>query len=673
MSPAEIAWRTRSAARDAIDSVRLRIANPEMLARRLLQSNDRALGGGFSVLQLEGNQTRRVAHTSPHNAALIRRADDAAAGYIELFDVPRQFVGNPPDWNRDHKHGVAAPRGFSASIDYRSFAETGDCKFVWEPNRHQHLVVLARAYHLTQDVRYAQAVAQHIESWLDQNPFAHGMNWRSPLELGIRLINWVWALDLIKDADVIGNALADRIRNSVALHTWDVARKYSQGSSANNHVIGEAAGVLIAAAYFPELRDARRFRDNARRVLCEEILRQTNADGGTAEQAFGYHGFITQFFTLSGLVGRCIGIEFGPAFWERLEAMYAYANALLAGGDAPNFGDGDDGYVLDLGNNPRDFREWIGVGAALFNRPDLADETTGVSEPAWWLLGASTNSDPGPAELDDRAFEASGLYLMQAGCRSRGDAVSILFDCGPLGFGPLAAHGHADALSFTLRLNGREVFADAGTYDYFTYPEWRNYFRSTRAHNTVMIDGRDQSEILGGFQWGLRAAAHCVEWSSQENIARVAGEHDGYAHERTPVVHRRTITFDKAARKIRIDDFLMGSAGPAFEIRFHLGAGCRVHAVADRSLEVETPDGDVVELNFCQDVRLSVIEGGGPEAGGWNSRGYHRRSATPTIVLAGSMRGDDRLVTEMRVVSLTADGSSSASQTARLVSSGVEE
>jgi len=104
-----------------------------------------------------------------------------------------------------------------------------------------------RAYRLTGETRFAQAVAEQIDSWLEQNPFGIGMNWRSGLELAIRLISWVWALDLIEGSGVVDQRLRHRILDSAARHIWEIDRKYSRGSSVNNHLIGEAAGVFVAA------------------------------------------------------------------------------------------------------------------------------------------------------------------------------------------------------------------------------------------------------------------------------------------------------------------------------------------------------------------------------------------------------------------------------------------
>jgi len=172
-----------------------------------------------------------------------------------------------------------------------------------------------------------------------QNPFGFGMNWRSPLELAIRIINWTWAIDLIADAGVLSHQFDDRLLQSVSLHVWDIARKYSRGSSANNHRIGEASGVFVATSYFPDVPDAARLREQSFQILAEEIVAQTYPSGATREQAFGYHLFVLQLLLAAGIAGRRSGKDFPPGFWLRLERMFTYAGAIVAGGPPPFYGD----------------------------------------------------------------------------------------------------------------------------------------------------------------------------------------------------------------------------------------------------------------------------------------------------------------------------------------------
>jgi len=659
MSPGEIAWRVRSSLRDRVD--RLLVGRRQQLREpcAILNGDGQAKGPAFRVCDMAVGGGKRLkgddALESGWFDSLLARAERIAEHRLDFFDLEDKHLGDPIVWNRDHKRCQDTPMVFSAALDYRDVTEAGDCKFVWEPNRHHQLVVLGRAYRLSGDARFAKAVAEQFDSWLKQDPFGLGMNWRSGLELGIRLINWVWTLDLIAESRAVDDQLQHRILDSVSRHIWEIDRKYSRGSSVNNHLIGEAAGVFVAASYFDNLKGTAAWRTRSRAILEREILNQTFPDGGTREQAIGYHLFVLQFYVVAGITARATGQDFSQSYWSRLEKIFEFLSILSEGGDAPlAFGDGDDGYVLDLGENPRSVREWLAVGAALFGRGDFKAWARGCSEPVEWLLGEQGRHDYEVVpELQTKrcvstAFEDSGYYLLQHGELDAPDRISVVFDCGPLGMGALAAHGHADALSFTLRAFGRDVLVDPGTYDYFSYPQWREYFRSTRAHNTVVVDGRCQSEMLGLFLWGNRAEAHCLSWEPTDAGGRVVGEHDGYTNLKDPVTHRRTLEFDGPGRSLMIRDDIIASAKHEIEIFFHLAEHCTVSRAGENRYLVDVGPGTVaIEL----DSRLKVEEFKGSEAPicGWVSRGYHQKQPSTTLVGRCVSEGDASLMSRIDI------------------------
>src|SRR5690606_20444630 len=139
----------------------------------------------------------------------------------------------------------------------------------------------------------------------------------------------------------------------------------------------------------------------------------------------------------------------------------------------------DDGAVLDLGWGSDKVDGLLAVGAALFNRSDWTPADAALPEAAFWLLGREAFSKPlsrtrsNRPRLRSRAFAETGLYLLQSGHAGEDDRISVTFDCGPLGLGSIAAHGHADALSVTLRVGGHDLLVDPGTYDYFTERPYR--------------------------------------------------------------------------------------------------------------------------------------------------------------------------------------------------------
>ena len=657
MGVREILSRTRSSLRHRADRLLLGLRQRPKSLSAVLPDGGR---NGDQIPRMDGLDIIEWASAMPGSAerewyqGLLPEADRILARRLSYFCLQDHPLGSPIDWHRDHRAGVSAPRRFAPSIDYRDFRVVGDCKQVWEPNRHHQLVVLARAHRASGERRYAEAVGEQLDSWLEQNPFGMGMNWRSPLELGIRLINWVWTIDLIRNSGVIEGELKCRLMNAVYRHVWDIMRKLSRASSANNHLIGEVAGAFIATSYFRGMKNAPRWRRRCREILQEEIFRQTHDDGGNKEQAVGYELFVLQFFLLSGLVARWSGEDFPPPYWSAVERMFEYIGALSEGGEnVPMYGDCDDGYVLDLGCGHHDFRAWLSVGAILFGRGDFKAWSGGYSEPARWLLGRDGREKfeaihvPDDDRIRSRAFGESGCYLLQCGRRDEDDRISVLFDCGPLGFGALAGHGHADALSLALRAFGKDVLVDPGTYDYFTYPEWRSYFRSTRAHNTVVIDAKDQSEMLGPFLWGRRASARCIEWKPDEFGGLVVGEHDGYRKLRDPVIHRRTLRLDSRKRELTIRDDIIAKGCHDLEVRLHLAEHCALGPDGDNRFTIDVGPGSVT---MALDPRLSVetLHGSEDPIGGWVSRGYHQK--TPSTTLIGRCSSEGNVTLQCRIL-----------------------
>jgi len=624
----------------------------------ILNGDGRVRGPGFRVTDVAvGDKSWLKAEKGDdHDGydALLARAKRLGWHRFDFFDLTDKHLGDPINWNRDHKRGQDTPMIFSPSLDYRDLRTAGDCKFVWEPNRHHQLVVLGRAYRLSGDREFADAVVEQIESWLKQNPYGVGMNWRSGLELGIRLINWVWALDLIKESEAVDDQLRHRILDSVSRHIWEIDRKYSRGSSVNNHLIGEAAGVFVATSYFPYLKNATSWRAKSRDILCREILRQTFSDGGTVEQAMGYHFFVLQFFVIAGITARAAGNDMPESYWSRLEEMFEFLAKLNEGGDRiPMFGDCDDGYVLDLGKNPHSIKEWLAVGAALFGRGEFkATAGSTVPETVRWLLGKSdfdhfeSIPEAESHQCASTALPKTGYYLLQNGRLDSPDRLSVVFDCGPLGMEPMAGHGHADALSFTFRAFGRDVLVDPGTYDYFSYPKWRKYFRSTRAHNTIVIDARDQSEMLGPFLWGRKAKAECLSWQPTETGGKVIGKHDGYMRLADPVSHKRMIDLD--GRDVVIRDDIMAKRRHKIEVFLHLAEHCLVKSMGKNRYLVDVGPGT---LTIDMDPSLEVEEFNGSEDPicGWVSRGYHQKQAGTTLVGRCTSQGNTCLVCRIEI------------------------
>jgi len=655
MSTGEVCWRLGKKLRQGIDRFvmpfRCRWPETDKIAHRNGQSVAfRSKIFGSHLQQVKENYAC-LPEAKRWKSMLVDRAERICANRLTLFDLEDCNLGSRINWNYEYKAKKSTPMGFAPLIDYRNHTVTGDCKFVWEPSRHQHLVILGRAYCVTGQRRYAEVVKDQIMDWIKQCPYAMGMNWRSPLELAIRIINWAWALELVHSSNIFTHGDKQQLLGVVYRHLWDISRNYSGYSSANNHLIGEAAGVFIGSSYFASLKKAPVWHQQSKEILFAEIFNQTYSDGGTREQAMGYHLFVLEFFLLAGLVARNTGNDFPSDYWKRLEKMFEYVGVFSEGGEAISmFGDCDDGYVLDLGGLQDRARSLLAVGAVIFKRSDFKLWSKEFSEYAYWLFGHEGNegyqniqSENADNVLQSRALPDSGYYLLQCGHTDRDNQISVSFDCGDLGYGPIAAHGHADALSFTLRAFGMDIFIDPGTYDYFTYNQWRTYFRSTRAHNSIVIDGKDQSEILGPFLWGRRVQPRCIEWMPGPNGGRVTGEYRSWEALNNSVTHRRTITLDAKSNKIHVIDQLTGTGQHTADFCLHLAEQCSVKRTINSQYEISCAKGYVV-VDLDKRLSVDVLWGSNNPIAGWISRGYHRK--VPTTTFIGSCEWQEQLQLE---------------------------
>ena len=394
------------------------------------------------------------------------------------------------------------PTGATASPSTTATpAAVGNVKYVWELSRHQHLTVLAAAYRLDGDERYAEAVAAQLRSWWAANPFLSGIHWTSGIELGLRLLSWVWIRRLLDGWEGAGSLFEENRTFLQQLHhhqEW-LARLPSHGSSANNHLLAEMAGQFAAGCAFPWFRESSAWREAAATTLQRELVRQTFASGLNRELATDYHGFVLELGLVAALEGELTGHPLGDQVWDSLERM---TDALAAVVDVrlrpPRQGDADGGHGLLLDGPGYDrWASLLATGAALFG-------------PAgWWPAGYGGDARTAlwtrlavrpPARLPRPArrpslFADAGMALLRD-TDGRRDELWCRADHGPHGYLSIAAHAHADALAIEVRVGGVDVLADPGTYCYGGDPTWRAYFRSTMAHNTLEVGGVDQS--VGG-------------------------------------------------------------------------------------------------------------------------------------------------------------------------------
>ena len=201
-----------------------------------------------------------------------------------------------------------------------------------------------------------------------------------------------------------------------------------------------------------------------------------------------------------------------------------------------------------------------------------------------------------------------------------------LVDAGPLGFLSTASHGHADALSFTLTVAGWPVIVESGTYAYHSDSAWRDYFRGTAAHNTIVVDCADQSAHAGIFLWTRHATTRVLTWDATDDGGLVVAEHDGYTRSAAPVMHRREIELH--GNDLRVVDDLTGRGVHDIEWRLHFDPECTAWLEAERCRVGWEGGSLTIELDSALSWRLARGE---PDAG-WFSRGFNLKEPTFSLV-----------------------------------------
>ncbi len=464
----------------------------------------------------------------------LRRAEAVLGGRYDLLGYRALPVGTSPDWHRDPVHDRVSPKVFWTAVPYLD-AAAGDHKIIWELNRHQHWLALGRAHALSGDPRYYAELTTQLGSWLAGNPPLVGTNWASMLELAFRSLSWIWALEFFAPAAGAHDREPWLVDFLVALdrHLTQIERNLSFHFSPNTHLSGEALALYVAGTSLPELRASARRAAAGRDILVREATRQIRSDGGHAELSAHYHRYSTDFYLLAYAVASRAGDPAAQVFEQAARAQARFLRTITdQEGARPPVGDDDGGQLFGMCGRPAaDCRDTLATAAALLAEPALAIGQ--VPEETYWMCGLRARAVAADVSTTwtSAALTASGYFISRT---PRGD--HLMFDAGPHGF-LNGGHAHADALSCTLTVAGHPLLIDPGTATYTMDYGLRDRFRSSLMHNTVVLDGRSQSEPRGPFHWKSTTSAQAPIWRSSNDCDYVEGTHDAYAPRR----HTRTI------------------------------------------------------------------------------------------------------------------------------------
>ncbi|WNR45344.1 alginate lyase family protein [Paenibacillus roseipurpureus] len=540
---------------------------------------------------------------------------------------------------------------------------TEDLEYTWILNRHWHLRELGIAYLVTDDDRYVQTYQAHIRSWLKQNPVPIGISygdavyfqrpgpWRL-LEVGLRVQSWIWGYMLMCHSAALEEAFVQEMKASLAVQASYLS--HYLGDTSINHATMHMQGLYMIGTFLADHPDAPYWRQLARERLQLCMHDQIRADGIQEELTPHYHTASLDMFGTPYWLAKQTGRPFSRRYEESLGSMLTFSLATIR----------PDGTSIPLSDSDSTTHVLAKVG---FISAVLGDDTimrqVEASEELLWMMGievflrwVAKNQEEGgltsataqSARLATVSFPETGYYVMR-------DAQHYVFvDAAPLG----GAHGHADALHAEWMVRGQLIFGDSGRYTY-QEGEWRRYFKGTSAHNTVTVDGQDQTPYLSTQKWGEpEAEVELHRWQTGDDFDFIDASHNGYQRLSEPVRHRRWLLFGKKFPLLVIVDWLDGEGEHLAEQTFHLAAGARIEAGSRLESEMTVQSGE-------EQVRLIWASTGNCDASGsltvkqgWRSHNYGTKEEVP--VLAYRLNFTDRAA--IITVCLPADEASQAVQ-----------
>ena len=435
----------------------------------------------------------------------------------------------------------------------------GAAQRLWEYNLHYFEYLWAL------DFDSAKAVAS---DWIANHPLERGSPGWEPYPTSLRLVNWCavfYARHAERTAD--DTPFRETLWKSIFRQAeWLLG--HVETHLMGNHLLENAVALALCGSCFGGEAGAR-WKRSGIELLEEQLPEQVLADGCHFEQSPMYH--LRAAYAL-----LCAFNSGDPELAERvrepLERMMHASRRLSH----------PDGEIALLGDS----------AFSVYNRPaDLWH---------WWIDVARESSAERRAESEVFALPESGYY----GASHR-NGHYLICDAGQLGPDHQMGHAHGDLFSFELSLRGHRVICDSGVHGYDGDP-YRSYCRSTRAHNTIEVDGEDQCEFWATFRVARRARPRDVRWQPNESGFRLCGWHDGYERLPGSPRHRREFVWHDRGALI-VSDRISSARSITAASRLHVHPECEIAEVESRCARIRTPAGDC-HVAFAGRGRLEIEE-----------------------------------------------------------------
>jgi len=595
------------------------------------------LEGIFYNMKISSKVLKKVKKEINNKIADILGNTSTTANLSSVIDSKYE----PIDWHIDFKTGYRWDKHlFCKKITYGD-VPGADIKVPWELSRFQHLVLLGQAYLITGNEKYSLEYIYQIIDWVENNPPKFGINWKCTMDIAIRAANLILSLSFFRDSRLLTKEFIFYFLKSIYIHGEHIVNNLEYYSITSNHYLSDISGLIFIAEFFNGFAIGRKWKKFAIAEIKREMEKQVYDDGVDFEASTCYHRLALELFFFPMLYTVKNSSDFnginskevceyiyGDRYTENLYKMFEFVLfSLKPNGRLPQIGDNDNGRLFIFRKmGVLDARYLLALGAIFFQESKFKVDEFNFCSDALWVFGRQGNKTWDLLDTNylrnirSKAFSNAGWYIM------RKDKDYMIVSGGPNGQNGNGGHAHNDKLSFELCINGRDILVDPGSYLYTPFPEWRNSFRSTSLHNTVLVDNKEQNEISEKnlFSMGNDAEVIINEWQSDEEYDFLEFEHHGYCRLEDPVIHKRQIFFNKKDSIWIIKDILKGNRRHIFNLHFHLG--CKIEADVEQ-------ESKIVNISIDKEKVLKVIPIVKEDLDlhierSWISKGYGEKSNT---------------------------------------------
>lgn len=433
---------------------------------------------------------------------------------------------NPMVWNIDLKTGFKWPNGVFYKEQTSYSSRGSDIKMPWDLSRCHHVLWLSEAYVLTGDEKYAEEAVMQIASWIDCNRFLYTVNWACPMDVAIRASNWIYALHFLKGSITLNKTFWEKAKISLYEHGYYLRHNLEKGAGRNfNHYTADLVGLLLVGFMFDKLPIGRRWWKYAEKELYKDILVQVLPSGIHYEKSVSYHRLMVELYSYSLYVLRRMKRKIPEDAQDRVQLMYNFISAYTKPNKkAPLISDNDNGRFLPFSygdfcdhtyltdSQSLDMMMVSNLENLMFE-PNIADDGINLYKDAGFAVVRQDNNY---------------LFVVNSGYSRYPNPYNTV--CRSYS----GMHNHNDLLSFELSVENEDVFVDSGSYIYTADITERNRFRMTSKHNTIVVDGEEQNQLLNNaFSFIANSHVNLLEKKVKTIKGSYFTSQGGLYHERT--------------------------------------------------------------------------------------------------------------------------------------------